>query len=181
MIMLLFVSLGSYGKDYYSGKSKVSGGGITYLVTHQDSFGCFLENSKNALRKQEQKFEDGTKYIRAEHLVISKCNWEIIDEIVKKNIPASVLSKMRETKGAILIGARFSPKTGRTLEIGFSLSAWDENVLSGVYSIPPESFAAIEKELKEKLVFTCSREDLNYGDGIVYSSCAPENCAGWED
>ena len=182
VIVMIVCSGVCLAQDYYNGKTTVSGGGITYEIYKVTSGGVFVENINNTLRHQEKMFDDGTKFYPAQTPVYTVCqNDDIIDEIVRRNVPESVLKRMKETKSGLMIDARVSPKTEKAVEIGYWLNKPYDQTVNGACAISPSSLAAIERELKEKLVFKCSRKDLNYTVSILYSSKAPGNCASLHD
>lgn len=172
-IMLIGLPFMVFGQDYYTGKNAVTIDGVTYVITKNRE----VQNSKNTLYGKPELMSDGTIFYSKDWDFYVRCkNKDIVDQIVKENIPQPILSRMKMGDCHLMINVVVIPLTGRVVEVCFILTNFGRNKVNEACAIPPKSLMAIEKELKEKLRYECSMTNIDHLDGFLYSSGSRGHC-----
>lgn len=160
LFLLMFFASDVYAQSPYVDGATVTADGITFEVKLDVVF--YLSNIANVRGEWPLYYKDGRKLkTEAEYMTAnaSLVDRNAIFRAVKEVLSEDVIKKFRkERRNPMRICYTVGPN-GETLEVAFIMRA-----IPSILSLPPETFAALEKKLKQYVKW----EPNEFAKGLTY-------------
>ena len=138
--------------DYYSKCDTIKGEEIEYNVTHERNW-IFIENVNNQLSSEPIIWTDTGQFAMGETRPGAGRDEKKIRSIVRRVFTRKEIRKYTKSKTAVEIGVAIDSKTGKSLEVGFTIENFESFNDPILLSIPISKFEKLEQLIKEELLW----------------------------
>ncbi len=161
LFLLLFFASGVYAQSPYVDGATVTADGITFEV-YLAGYTLGLSNIANVRGEWPLYYKDGRKLkTEAEYMTAnaSLVDRNAIFRAVKEVLSEDVIKMFRKERYSPMRICYTVGPNGETLEVAFIMRA-----IPSILSLPPETFAALEKKLKQYVKW----EPNEFAKGLTY-------------
>ena len=136
--------------DYYSDCDTIIGNSIVYKVFHDKHF-VMIENITNKMSHEPIIWTDTGEKAYAETRPSAKMDVKTVRKILRKVFTKKEIKQFNKSNDIAEIGVVIDPQTGKSLEVQFVLSNYEENDCPRMYSIPIQNIEQLEILIKQNL------------------------------
>lgn len=158
LMKVAFMSPSSQAQiDYYSGHDIIKGDVYTYAVTHNIDY-VIVENVNNIKSREPIIWTNTGERAMYETRPLAEKDSKKLREIVLRVFTKKEIRKYTKSKNRFDVGVIIDPKTGSTLEVGFTLSNKERYNDPILLSIPLSKIEQLETLLKQELYWKVAPE-----------------------